>query len=201
LCEQLLEELTHLRSGDDAAAWAKRAMPTKNRLTPADAQRVELGFSLVLSGFDDSEGPTNKRGQGPHGARTAPSDKPPARRAQSPVKRAVAPRSIRLRDPEHRKFVARQACLVCGRRPCDPHHLRFAQPLAMGAKVSDEFTVPLCRTHHREIHCIGDERGWWADRGLDALQIASALWRETRSARSDPIAGTAPQAEAVEFTR
>jgi hypothetical protein len=33
----------------------------------------------------------------------------------------------------------------------DPHHLRFAQGRALGRKVSDEFTVPLCRTYHREI--------------------------------------------------
>ena len=58
----------------------------------------------------------------------------------------------RLRDKTHLKFVASQPCLVCGRSPADAHHLRFAQPRAMGRKVSDEFTVPLCRTHHRDNH-------------------------------------------------
>jgi hypothetical protein len=59
-----------------------------------------------------------------------------------------APR--RHRDREHLKFVATQACLLCGRTPSDPHHLRFAQPQALGLKVSDEFTagrfavVPSC---------------------------------------------------------
>src|SRR5262249_688108 len=33
----------------------------------------------------------------------------------------------RLRDKAHLKFVASQPCLVCGRQPSDPHHLRFAQ--------------------------------------------------------------------------
>src|SRR5262249_56037542 len=51
----------------------------------------------------------------------------------------------RVRDREHVKSVAKQPCLVCGRRPADAHHLRFAQPPALGRKVSDEFTVPLCR--------------------------------------------------------
>ena len=37
-------------------------------------------------------------------------------------------------------------------------HARFAQPKAFGAKVSDEFTVPLCRDHHRELHNNGNER-------------------------------------------
>ena len=44
---------------------------------------------------------------------------------------------------------------VCGRRPSDAHHLRFAQSRALGRKVSDEFTVPLCRAHHREVHRCG----------------------------------------------
>jgi hypothetical protein len=66
----------------------------------------------------------------------------------------------RLRDKAHLRFVASQPCLLCGRHPSDPHHLRFAQPKAMGLKASDEFTVPLCRIHHREIHRYGDEAAW-----------------------------------------
>ena len=67
----------------------------------------------------------------------------------------------RLRDKAHLKFVASQPCLVCGRQPSDPHHLRFAQPRAIGLKVSDEFTVPLCRGHHRQLHQTGNEKAWW----------------------------------------
>ena len=51
--------------------------------------------------------------------------------------------------------------IVCGRHPSDPHHLRFAQPRALGVKVSDEFTVPLCRGHHRQLHQAGNEITWW----------------------------------------
>jgi hypothetical protein len=40
-----------------------------------------------------------------------------------------------------------------------PTHLRFAQPRGLGQKVSDEFTVPLCREHHRELHRAGKEQG------------------------------------------
>ena len=74
----------------------------------------------------------------------------------------------RLRDKAHLKFVATQPCLVCGRQPADPHHLRFAQPRAIGLKVSDEFTVPLCRGHHRELHQTGNELAWWKGRNIDA---------------------------------
>jgi hypothetical protein len=67
------------------------------------------------------------------------------------------PEPRRVRDREHVRYVAKQPCLVCGRQPSDPHHLRFAQSRAMARKVSDEFTVPLCRGHHREVHRYGDE--------------------------------------------
>jgi hypothetical protein len=58
----------------------------------------------------------------------------------------------------------------------DPHHLRFAQRRALSCKVSDEFTVPLCRGHHRELHRYGDEAIWWSRLGIDVLQVARALW-------------------------
>jgi Rad52/22 family double-strand break repair protein len=85
----------------------------------------------------------------------------------------------RLRDKAHLEFVASQPCVVCGRSPSDPHHLRFAQPRAIGLKVSDEFTVPLCRGHHRQLHQVGNEMMWWENQKIDALQIARALWEKT----------------------
>jgi hypothetical protein len=59
-----------------------------------------------------------------------------------------------------------------GRSPVDAHHLRFAQPRAMSLKVSDEFTVPLCRTHHRDNHSFGDEIAWWERRAINPIAIA-----------------------------
>ena len=73
------------------------------------------------------------------------------------------PEPRRLRDKNHRKFVSKQPCLICGRQPSDAHHLRFAQHRALGRKVSDEFIVPLCRCHHREVHRSGDETSWWRE--------------------------------------
>ena len=86
----------------------------------------------------------------------------------------------RLRDKAHLKFVASQPCIVCGRQPSDPHHLRFAQPRAIGLKVSDEFTVPLCRGHHRQLHQAGNEIAWWEDLNINALEIAKRFWEESR---------------------
>jgi hypothetical protein len=87
----------------------------------------------------------------------------------------------RLRDKAHLKFVASQPCLVCGRQPSDPHHVRFAQPRALGMKVSDEFTVPLCRGHHRELHQVGNEIQWWENLKIDPLGIAKVLWQQSRA--------------------
>src|SRR5262249_25403239 len=89
------------------------------------------------------------------------------------------PEPRRLRDRDHIRHVMKQPCLICGRRPSDPHHLRFAQARALGRKVSDEFAVPLCRTHHREMHRCGDEASWWQNTGTDPLAPARALWLET----------------------
>jgi DNA recombination protein Rad52 len=83
----------------------------------------------------------------------------------------------RIRDVKHLQFVASQPCLVCGRTPAQAHHLRFAQLRSMGSKVSDEWTVPLCLLHHRTLHDVGNEEGWWEERKIDAKAEAEKLWR------------------------
>ncbi len=57
----------------------------------------------------------------------------------------------------------------------------FAQPRAMGRKVSDEFTVPLCRIHHRALHLCGNELNWWDEVKIDPLAVAERLWQESRA--------------------
>ena len=86
----------------------------------------------------------------------------------------------RLRDKAHLKFVGSQPCLICARSPADAHHLKFTQPRAMGRKVSDEFTVPLCRTHHRDVHRFGDEVAWWERHAIDPIATARILWVSRR---------------------
>lgn len=93
----------------------------------------------------------------------------------------------RLRHSGHLAYVASRPCLICGRNRAHAHHLKFAQPTALGRKVSDEFTVPLCSTHHRELHQNGDERKWWAERGIEPLGIASELWLTTVNRYGGPV--------------
>ena len=63
--------------------------------------------------------------------------------------------------------------------------------------MRDEFTVPVGRVHHRELHRSGDEAAWWRRLNIDPLPIALRLWQHTRSgdptgpdARIEPNAST-----------
>ena len=92
----------------------------------------------------------------------------------------------RIRSKEHLRFVAQQPCLICGRKPSQAHHVRYAQQRGLALKVSDEFAVPLCATHHSENHRTGDEKGWWGEKKIDPLKVARDLWN-ARTGIKDPI--------------
>ena len=94
------------------------------------------------------------------------------------------PETNRVRDKDHLRYVAAQPCLLCSATPSDAHHLRFAQPRAMGRKVGDDFTVPLCRKHHRDLHDSGNESAWWHAMGIEPLEIAQELWEESHHGQS-----------------
>jgi hypothetical protein len=187
LREQLLGELKEVNSVDAAAIWARRSLPAKNSLNLADARQLENAFQARLAelelGADNAEPRPSSFGS-IRELTTSLEPKGPESIRTSTIERieksgAARPEPRRIRDREHVKFVAGQPCLVCGRRPADPHHLRYAQSRALGRKVSDEFTVPLCRGHHRELHRCGDEAAWWGKVGVEPLHVANALWRET----------------------
>jgi hypothetical protein len=95
------------------------------------------------------------------------------------------PELNRIRDKEHLRYVAAQPCLLCSATPADAHHVRFAQPRAMSRKVGDDFTVPLCRKHHRDLHDSGNEAAWWHDMGIEPLEIARQLWDESSPKRTE----------------
>jgi hypothetical protein len=188
LRERLLAELSRVASGDDAAIWAHRSLPQKNRLTAADAQTVEQAFQARMATFTtkvdefDQNPARSKRPDASASALPDLSRVPDGKRSRAKRidKSALAlPEPRRIRDRDHVRYVAKQPCLICGRRPSDTHHLRFAQSRALGRKVSDEFVVPLCRGHHREVHRCGDEAAWWGKVGVNPTPAARALWLAT----------------------
>jgi hypothetical protein len=179
LRDHLLGELSGLQSSDEAADWASRSLPAKNTLTVADAQLVEDGFRLkiaALGAAQPEEAP--EVAQSSLAATVITEESIPT--ASRNGRGRITAKTIRLRDKDHRKFVSSQPCLVCGRSPAEAHHLRFAQPRALGRKVSDEFTVPVCRVHHRELHRHGDEAAWWQKTKINPLPIARRLWQRAR---------------------
>jgi hypothetical protein len=188
LRERLVAELSRLGSGEDAAIWAQQSLPEKNRLMAADAQTVEqafrgrmAAFTTNVEEFDQSparvERPEASPSTLPDLSRVAGGKRSRAKRIDKSALALPEPR--RIRDRDHVRYVAKQPCLICGRRPSDPHHLRFAQNRALGRKVSDEFVVPLCRGHHREVHRCGDEAAWWSKVEVNPMVAARTLWLET----------------------
>jgi hypothetical protein len=188
LRERLLAQLVAIHSSDEAAVWARENLSAKNTLTTDDAQIVEQQFQSRVSTIGDREGVSELTSNavsvrnlilaGPADVADGRPSKG-GKLSRNGAVRALG-KTVRLRDKEHRKFVSRQACLVCGRTPSDPHHLTFTQPRALGHRVSDEFTVPICRTHHRELHRQGDEVAWWSRVHIDPLPVALRLWQHTR---------------------
>jgi hypothetical protein len=154
LRDKLLIEVENLASADLAATWAGEALMAKNRLTASDAKVVEDAFERRLSELSSSEAAATNHDssvpqiEGPQViATTETTDQGQAKGIDKSMLTVATPR--RYRNRQHLRYVAQQACLVCGRKPSDPHHLGFTQPRALGRKVSDEFAVPLCRGHHR----------------------------------------------------
>ena len=184
--DELLSDVNLLSAADDTATWAHQFIAAKNSLLEADARRVENAFAAKLAslGSGDREG-VNAPSPAKPGHRRLPRTQRPAEPSTVSASNSVdksllaLPEPRRFRDKTHVKFVAKQPCLLCGRSPSDAHHLRFAQHRALGRKVSDEFVVPLCRGHHREVHRSGDEAAWWSKAGIDPLEASQSFWTET----------------------
>jgi hypothetical protein len=170
LRDQLIAEIANLTDGDDLALWAHRRLPGKNSLMTNDARTVEVACQGVLDGLGLANLVTAPVGAELKGVQES----------QPEVQRVMPLRKlIRKRDKAHLAFVAAQPCLVCRRSPCDAHHPKFAQPRSLGRKVSDEFTVPLCRHHHQDVHRLGNEVARWNNVQIAPIEVAKDLWQMT----------------------
>ena len=170
LNSELLSELAQLADAEALASWAHKVLPLKNQLSSERAQNVEVAFAAKLNELNEPASVALQRSQ--------PTVNPGEERAAHVV---TLSKPTRERDRNHLRLVATQPCLICGRTPSDAHHLKFAEQTAMGRKVSDKFTVPVCRIHHRDLHKRGNERSWWEGQGIDPLPIAANLWLMSHS--------------------
>jgi ERF superfamily len=197
LREKLLAEICNITSTDGAATWAAAALNSKNRLAAPDSKLVEDAFEGKLSSFRSAEIAAVADEHLSARQIAGPQQDTPTNEISRPGRASGIDKSVlaiaeprRYRNKGHLRFVSQQPCLVCGRKPSDPHHLRHIQPRGLGLKPSDEFTVPLCRVHHRAVHRVGDERAWWRAAGIEPAPVAQRLWQQTRGTE-------APQPETV----
>ncbi|QOZ75362.1 single-stranded DNA-binding protein [Bradyrhizobium sp. CCBAU 53351] len=203
LLDRLLGELASKQGGEELLAWTKISLPLKNTLLEADARVLEAAYQKR---FEEAALPDiNVADQQPMSAagRSLLEEHPSqisgdahALANASPGEQtglAFPKEPPRRRSKDHLAFIRSQGCLVCQKTPADAHHLKFAQPRTLGRKVSDEFTVPLCRSHHQSLHRHGDERAWWTDLQISPLPIAKQLWDDSPVHLPDGATLTAPR--------
>ncbi|WP_369722538.1 ERF family protein [Bradyrhizobium sp. LLZ17] len=210
LLERLLGELAAQHDGDALLSWAKVNLPLKNTLQAADARILEAAYQEKL--HEPAVPEVNVAEQrSPPPADQAREDQRLSKgvggadggsRSETQRVGLAFPKELpRKRSKAHLAFIRSQACLVCKKTPADAHHLKFAQPRTLGRKVSDEFTVPLCRSHHQGLHRNGNEKAWWTNMQISPLPIAKELWEISPvhaagdASTIDPKAGS-PRSEA-----
>jgi hypothetical protein len=181
LRDQLIAEIQALDDSESLALWAHRRLPAKNTLMTEDAHAVERAYRTILTRTQSAADAAHPPLSSEFSSANEPTPSTTISGQNASDSNQVAfpiQKSIRKRNKAHLAFVASQPCLVCQRSPCDAHHLKFAQPRSLGRKVSDEFTVPLCRDHHRELHRHGNELAWWTNLQISPLPVASELWTQ-----------------------
>ena len=156
LREKLLAALGTITSADSAAIWAQEALSAKNCLAANDAKLVEDAFEHRLSQLAPSaaaEAANDDAAPTPHPDLVAAIETPAKGNGDHEQPEGIDKSMLviatprRYRNREHLRYVAQQACLVCGRKQSDPRcllgELRLAQkspctrrPLAAGADAS-----------------------------------------------------------------
>lgn len=97
----------------------------------------------------------------------------------------LIPKDRRVRSQKILQKVRESPCLICGTTPSDPHHLRIVgHQRGLGIKNGDDFTVPLCRKHHEELHSFGSEALFFALHGVD-FEVVLAQMEKTNGASKD----------------
>jgi hypothetical protein len=184
LRDRLLKDLATVTSADLAETWAREAATLKQSMTADHAAQVDDAFVETLALAASATAEPSVEAPAITSAAVSANAVAPARPGDGIDKSLLAlPIPRRYRNKAHLRCVAQQPCLLCGRKPSDPHHLRYMQPRALGRKASDEFTVPLCRIHHRLVHRVGNEAAWWKEAGIDPIEVARELWGRTLHAQ------------------
>ena len=183
LKDTMLTEIATFVSESELLAWAEKSLAKKNTLLETHAQIVEATYQEKLREIELSARAEVEPVHPDHtvaGKEGEYTVAPSHDNSDSAVGGLSIPKEVRKRSKAHLLYVRSQPCLVCKQSPCDAHHLKFAQQRALGRKVSDEFTVPLCRAHHHQLHRHANEKAWWANLQITPLAAAKELWNASQ---------------------
>lgn len=65
------------------------------------------------------------------------------------------------RNTSYMEFVREFGCIICENKfETHAHHVRMDSHAGTGVKPSDYLVVPLCHTHHSELHQHGEKSFW-----------------------------------------
>ena len=179
LRDVLVTELRALQDNDALTLWAQRRLPAKNTLVADDARIVEATYRSIMDSILGTDGFTMPDDRSIAAIERLVRNEPvidPGNGLAAESSVVLLNKPVRRRSKAHLAYIRAQACVVCQRQPCDAHHIKFAEARAMGRKVSDEFTVPICRHHHDELHRHGNEMAWWINLSISPLELAKELW-------------------------
>lgn len=84
----------------------------------------------------------------------------------------------------HQALIRKLPCCTCGRMPGGQiHHLKATGlNRGMGTRSPDRYGVPMCHDCHiNGVERTGsrNELAWFSKRGIEALELANALWQAT----------------------
>ena len=85
-----------------------------------------------------------------------------------------------FRSKKYLKWVKSLPCCMCGGGSEDAHHIIGRGHLGgMGTKAPDNYTMPVCRQHHQEIHqrpeLLDDQWEWVARTQAQAISEGVAV--------------------------
>lgn len=93
----------------------------------------------------------------------------------------LIPKTRRIKDKAHVKFVATLPCCISGSEDVQAHHLLRNVPRGMGMKAGDNFVVPLSVELHRQLHdVIGDERAFFKLYNINGRALADSLYENSK---------------------
>lgn len=80
---------------------------------------------------------------------------------------------------KHLECLRKLPCCISMKMPAgEVHHLKATGERGMGLRSTDKWGLPMSHEAHMEVERVGskNELAWFKERGIDAIDLATALW-------------------------